>query len=67
MKILSIDLDYISGPAIIHNEQIMHKKELDMWPVLKWVELFDTHPGEFSHKIQIWPAGSGMLMANGVH
>ncbi len=53
MKILSIDLDYISGPAIIHNEQILHRKELDMWPVRKWVELFDTHPGEFSHKIDV--------------
>ena len=54
MKILSIDLDFISEPAIIHNETVKETEEgYDMWPVVKWAELFEDHPGEFSHKINV--------------
>jgi len=54
VKILSIDLDFISEPAIIHNETVKETEEgYDMWPVVKWAELFEDHPGEFSHKINV--------------
>ena len=60
MRILSIDLDYISGPAINHNDdklrELQSQDELDgtdMWPVPKWAELFDKYPKEFSHEISI--------------
>ena len=42
MKILSIDLDFISGPAILHNDdkvrELQSQDEMDgtdMWPVPK--------------------------------
>ena len=60
MKILSIDLDFISGPAILHNDdkvrELQSQDEMDgtdMWPVPKWYELFDTYPGQFSHELDI--------------
>tara|TARA_B100000965_G_scaffold332206_1_gene296645 strand:+ start:13327 stop:14070 length:744 start_codon:yes stop_codon:yes gene_type:complete len=57
MKILSIDLDFISGPAILHNDQKIYEHcdsdGLDMWPVPKWYELFSTYPNEFSHELNI--------------
>ena len=54
MKILSIDLDFISEPAINHNQTVNEIEEgYDMWPVVKWAELFEDHPGEFSHKISV--------------
>ena len=60
MNILSIDLDFISGPAILHNDdkvrELQSQDEMDgtdMWPVPKWYELFDTYPGQFSHELDI--------------
>ena len=54
MKILSIYLYFISEPAINHNQTVNEIEEgYDMWPVVKWAELFEDHPGEFSHKISV--------------
>ena len=60
MRILSIDLDYISGPAINHNDDRLRELQsqddadgTDMWPVPHWSELFDKYPNEFSHEISI--------------
>ena len=60
MKILSIDLDFISGPAILHNDNKLRELQsqddmdgTDMWPVPKWWELFNLYPGQFSHELDI--------------
>tara|TARA_B100000427_G_scaffold71075_1_gene57284 strand:+ start:2102 stop:2881 length:780 start_codon:yes stop_codon:yes gene_type:complete len=56
VKILSIDLDFISEPAIHHNKidgDLRDMEGYDMWPVIKWAELFEDHPGEFTHKISV--------------
>ena len=56
MKILSIDLDFIADTSIDENEKLIKEKlgdeeGLDMWPILKWQELFEKLPGQFSHDI----------------
>ena len=56
MRILSIDLDFIADTSIDENEKLVKEKlgdeeGLDMWPILKWQELFEKLPGQFSHEI----------------
>lgn len=55
MKVLSIDLDFISEPAINHNriDELAAEEDYDMWPVIKWQQLFEDHPNEFSHNINL--------------
>lgn len=56
MRVLSIDLDYISEPAINDNNRFEDEdnpQEYDQWAVVHWQQLFEDYPHDISHRINL--------------